>query len=50
MRSHLKILGTRRVTCSMFHIEGPQILDATVQNLVATVTGGSVFVCFLSRH
>jgi len=34
----------------MFHIEGPQILDATVQNLVATVTGGSVFVCFLSRH
>jgi len=50
MRSYLKILGTRRVPCSMFHIDDPQILGAPIQNLVATVTWGSVFVCFLSRH
>jgi len=50
MRSHLKILGVRRVTCSMFLIEDPQILGALVQNLVAMVTWGSVFVRFLSRH
>jgi len=37
-RSHLKILGTRRVTCSKSHTEDPQTLGATVQNLVTTVT------------
>ena len=36
--SHLKILGVRRVTWSMFHTEDPQILGTTKQNLVATVT------------
>ena len=35
---HLKILGTRSVTRSKFHTEGPRILGATVQNLVATAT------------
>jgi hypothetical protein len=34
-RSHLKILGARRVTWSKFRTEDPQILGATVQNLVA---------------
>jgi fructose-1-phosphate kinase PfkB-like protein len=34
-RSHLKIPGARRVTQSKFHTEGPQILGAKVQNLVA---------------
>jgi hypothetical protein len=33
--SHLKILGVRRVTCSMFRTEEPHILGATVQNSVA---------------
>ena len=34
-KSHLKILVARRVTCSRFNTEGPQILGATVQNIVA---------------
>ena len=34
-RHNLKILGTERVTRSKFHSEDPQILGATVQNLVA---------------
>jgi len=36
-RSHLKILGARRVTCGKSHTKGPQILRATVQNLVSRV-------------
>jgi hypothetical protein len=35
----LQILGPRRVTWSKFHTEGPQILDAAVQNVVARATG-----------
>jgi hypothetical protein len=34
-RSHLKILYARKVTCSNFHTEDPQMLGATVQHLVA---------------
>ena len=34
-RSHLRILGTGRVTRSKFHTDDPQILGATVQNPVA---------------
>ena len=30
LRSHLKILGNRRVTQSKFQIKGPQTLGATV--------------------
>jgi hypothetical protein len=37
-RSHLQILGTRRVTWSKFHTEDWQILGAMVQNLVTQVT------------
>jgi len=37
-RSHLKILGARRVICSKSHTVDPQTLGATVQNLVTTVT------------
>jgi hypothetical protein len=33
-RIRLKILGARRVTKSKLHTEDPQILVATVQNLV----------------
>jgi hypothetical protein len=36
--SHPKILGARKVTCSKFRAEGPQILGATVQNSVARAT------------
>jgi hypothetical protein len=32
---HFKRLGTRRVTLNKFHIEDPQILGSTVQNLDA---------------
>jgi len=38
LRSHLRILHVRRVTCSRFHTEDPQMLNATVQNLVTTAT------------
>ena len=43
-RSHLKILGARRVIWSKLHREDPQILGATVQNVVAKATwhAGSV--------
>ena len=41
--SHLKILGARRVT-SKFHTGEPQILAATVQNLVARLTRRPGFV------
>jgi hypothetical protein len=37
-RNHLKILGARTVTCSKFRPKGPQILGATIQNLVAMPT------------
>jgi hypothetical protein len=37
-RNHLKILGARSVAWSKFHTEGPQILGATVKNLVARAT------------
>ena len=33
-RSHFKILCSGRVMYSKFHSEGPQILDARVQNLL----------------
>jgi len=33
-RSHLKIQGTRRMICRMFHTEDPQILVAIVHSLV----------------
>jgi hypothetical protein len=32
------------MTCSKFHTEGPQILDGTVQNLVAQATWCATFV------
>jgi len=32
--SHLKIPGTRRLTCGEFQTENPQILGTTLQNLV----------------
>jgi len=37
-RSHYEIQGARRVACSKFHAEDPQVLGATVENLVATAT------------
>jgi hypothetical protein len=37
-KEKLRILGARRVTRSKFHTECPQILRATVQNLVARIT------------
>jgi len=37
-RSHLKVLGTRRVTCSKFRTEDTQILGDTVKKLVARAT------------
>jgi len=36
--SHLKILGARRITSSMFHTVDPQILGAMAQKLVVHVT------------
>ena len=42
--SHLQLLGVTRVTWSKFHIEDPQILGATVQNLVARATWCPGFV------
>jgi hypothetical protein len=38
-RNHLTILGNKRVTLGKFHIEDPQILGNTVQNLVASQPG-----------
>jgi predicted membrane protein len=35
-RHYLKILLARRITCSKFHTNYPQILGAVVQNLLAT--------------
>jgi hypothetical protein len=43
-RSYLKILDARRVTCSRFRAEDPQILGAMVQNFVATATRRSGLV------
>jgi len=43
--SHLKTLGVRRVTSSKGYTEHPQILEATVQNLVARATQRPGFVC-----
>lgn len=37
-RNHLKVLGVRKVTWSVFHIEHPQILGATAENLASTAT------------
>ena len=42
-RSHLKILGARRVT--KFHTENPQALGATVHNVIATAIWCQKFVC-----
>lgn len=33
-RSHLEILGVKKVTCSKLHIKDPKILSITEQNLV----------------
>jgi hypothetical protein len=35
---HLKIIVTRRLTWSNFHIDGPHKLGATIQNSDATAT------------
>jgi hypothetical protein len=43
-RSYLKVLGAGRVTSSRFHIQNPQILGATLRNVVARVTCGLVSV------
>jgi hypothetical protein len=43
-RSNLKILGSRRVTWSEFHSQDPQILGATLQNIVAMAVLGPAFV------
>jgi hypothetical protein len=37
-RIHVKILGARRVTWNMFHVEGPKIFGVAVQILVPPVT------------
>jgi hypothetical protein len=34
-RSNREILGSIRMTCTKFHTEGPQILGATVQNVLS---------------
>jgi len=43
-RSHSKILDARRFAWNRFHTEHPQILGATVQNLVARATWRPAFV------
>jgi hypothetical protein len=43
-RSHLKSLGTKRVTRSMFHAEDPHITGATVKNIVSQPTWRPGFV------
>jgi hypothetical protein len=43
-RSHLKSLGTKRVTRSMFHTEDPHTTGATLQNCVTQATWRPVFV------
>ena len=42
-RSHLEMLRLRRVTCSKVHTEDPQILGATVHNVVATANWRPAF-------
>jgi hypothetical protein len=42
--SPLKIVGARKLTWSHFHTVDPQILGATVQNVVATATWDPGFV------
>lgn len=42
--SHQQILDARKVIRNNFHTEGPQILRATMQNLVAMVTWRLGFV------
>jgi hypothetical protein len=37
-KSHLKIVGARRVTLSKFHSKDPPILGATIQNWDAKAT------------
>jgi hypothetical protein len=43
-RSYLKILGAGRVRSSRFHTQNPQILGATLQNVVARITSRLVSV------
>jgi hypothetical protein len=43
-RSNFKILASRRLTWSQFHIEGQQKLVATVKNVVAQATWRQGFV------
>ena len=43
-KGHLKILCIRRVKWSKFHTEDPQIIGATIQNLVPTATCSLGFV------
>jgi hypothetical protein len=42
--NYLNILGAVRMTQFKFHIEDPQILGATVQNLLVQVDGRPGFV------
>jgi len=51
-RSHFNILSARRVTCRTFRTEDPQILSATIQNLVARASGspGFVYPCLTSSY
>jgi hypothetical protein len=42
--SHLQILDARKVIRNNFHTEGPHILRATIQNVVATATWRLGFV------
>jgi hypothetical protein len=46
--SHLKILSSSWMTWSKFHTEGPQILGATIRNLVAQATLRRAFVHYES--
>jgi hypothetical protein len=39
----IKIIGVRKVIRSRFHTEGPKMLDATLQNLVALATWRPVY-------
>jgi hypothetical protein len=49
-RSHLKILGAKRVTRGKFHTEDPKILGATGKNSVAQATWRPGFVYPCSRR
>jgi len=52
IKSHLKILGARRVTRKKFPTEGPQTFGSTIDNLVAWSTKrlGCVHPCCITHH